>query len=309
MGIPLTVVTFSPADEASGFAISSNIVITFSEPIVSGTGNIVLKDASGTVIETFNAATSSHLSIAGAALTINPTTNLNYSTGYSVEFAAGTVIDWAGNSYAGSTSYNFTSTSALNESEVEKLYIAYFNRPGDIGGLAYWEGLLASGVSMTSIENSFSSSAEYQAIYTGQQNTVLITTLYQNLFGRTVSVMDEGVLWWANEMTDSHTSPVKQTIQSIASVLSSGTTPGSADNIAINAKIAAATALTDRLETPAEREGYVGAAPFAVASTWLAPVNDAATLTTAMTSLDATIAAAVAASLVGVGAQSIEYLA
>ena len=303
---PPTVTTFSPTDETVGVPISGNMVVSFSETIQRGIGNIVLKDASGAVIETFDAATSSRLSLSGAQLAVNPSVNLGYSTGYQVEFAAGTIQDLAGNSYAGSTSYNFTTTSALNESEVEKLYIAYFNRPGDVAGLAYWEGRLANGDSMTTIQNSFSSSAEYQAIYTGQQNTVLITQLYQNLFGRTVSVVDDGVLWWANEMTDSHTGPVKQTIQSIASVLSSGTTPGTADNIAINAKIEAATSFTDRLETPAERDGYVGAAPFAVASTWLAPVKDAATLTTAMTSLDATIAAAV--SLVGVAAHGIAFI-
>ena len=69
--------------------------------------------------------------------------------------------------------------------EIQKLYIAYFNRPADPGGLTYWTAQLAGGATMTQIANSFSASAEYQAIYAGKSNLVLIDQLYQNLFGRT----------------------------------------------------------------------------------------------------------------------------
>ena len=188
-------------------------------------------------------------------------------------------------------------TTALNESEVQKLYIAYFNRPGDPGGLGYWEGLLANGASMTMLQNSFSSSAEYQAIYIGQQNTVLITKLYQNLFGRVVDVNDGGVQWWAGEMDAG-----RHTITTIAGALSSGTTPGSADNIAITNKITAATAFTNALNTNAETENYVGTAAFAIASNWLAPIRDDNILATSLASRDATITSAVAAKTVLVNA-------
>lgn len=187
--------------------------------------------------------------------------------------------------------------TALIESEVQKLYIAYFNRPGDPGGLGYWEGLFANGASMTMLQNSFSSSAEYQAIYIGQQNTVLITKLYQNLFGRVVDVNDVGVQWWAGEMAAG-----RHTITTIAGALSSGTTPGSADNIAIINKIEAATAFTNALNTNAETENYVGTAAFAIASNWLAPIRDDNILATSLASRDATIASAVAAKTVLVNA-------
>ena len=107
-----SVTTFSPANEATGVAIGSNIVVTFSETIAKGTGNVVLKNAAGTVMATYNAATSSNLSISGSTLTINPTADLSYSTGYKVEFAAGSIKDIAGNSYAGTSSYNFTTAAA-----------------------------------------------------------------------------------------------------------------------------------------------------------------------------------------------------
>ena len=108
-----TVATFSPGDEATGAAIDANIVLTFSEAIALGTGNIVLKTAAGVTVATYSAATSTNLSISGSTLTINPTADLGYATGYSVEFAAGSIKDLVGNSYAGTTSYNFTTMAPL----------------------------------------------------------------------------------------------------------------------------------------------------------------------------------------------------
>ena len=102
-----TVSIFSPSDEASGVVVGSNIVVTFSEDIQRGTGNIVLKTVFGTTVATYNAATSTNLSISGNTLTINPTSDLAPSTGYKVEFSNGTIRDLAGNSYLGTASYNF----------------------------------------------------------------------------------------------------------------------------------------------------------------------------------------------------------
>jgi Ca2+-binding RTX toxin-like protein len=108
---PPAVEALNPADEATDVAINSNMVFTFSEDIQRGTGNIVLKTTVGVTIATYNAASSANLSISGNTLTINPTSDLFYSTGYKVEVAAGTIKDLAGNSYAGTTIYNFTTVA------------------------------------------------------------------------------------------------------------------------------------------------------------------------------------------------------
>ena len=100
--------SFSPADEATGVAIDANIILYFNESIKRGAGSISLKTSQGSVIATYDAATSSNLSISGSTLTINPTADLNYFTGYKVEFAAGSIKDLAGNNFAGTTDYNFT---------------------------------------------------------------------------------------------------------------------------------------------------------------------------------------------------------
>ena len=103
-------VSTSPTDEASRVAIDTNLVLTFSESIARGTGTLVLKNSAGTIIESFNIATSSRVTISGATLTVNPTSDLAYSTGYRLEIPTGVIQDTSGNGYAGISTYNFTTT-------------------------------------------------------------------------------------------------------------------------------------------------------------------------------------------------------
>ena len=113
-----TAVSFAPADEASGVALASNIVVTFSEAVKSGTGNILLQTAAGTTIATWSAGSSPNLVFSGSTLTIDPSADLAYSTGYKVLIPAGSVLDLAGNPYAGTSSYNFTTLAPPNRAPV-----------------------------------------------------------------------------------------------------------------------------------------------------------------------------------------------
>jgi hypothetical protein len=105
---PPLIVGFAPADDARDVAVDSNFVFTFSESVQRGSGNIVLRDANNQVIETFNAATSSAISVVGTVLTINPTRDLAAGVGYRLEFDAGSIRDLAGNWLAAHTGYNFS---------------------------------------------------------------------------------------------------------------------------------------------------------------------------------------------------------
>ncbi|NOT14397.1 MAG: hypothetical protein HOP21_02230 [Methylotenera sp.] len=107
-----TATTFSPSDNAVSVLPNANIVITFSEAIKLGTGSIVIKEAiSGTVVATYNVATSTNLSVSGTKLTINPTADLNISTEYSIVITTGNVKDIAGNSFTGTNTYSFTTSN------------------------------------------------------------------------------------------------------------------------------------------------------------------------------------------------------
>ena len=115
---PPTVLTFNPVDASTNVPVVSNIVVTFTEAIQKGTGLIEIHSgsASGTVVESYDAATSTNLTISGSALTINPTANLANETNYFVTFAAGSIKDLAGNNYSGTTTYDFTTAPRTNDS-------------------------------------------------------------------------------------------------------------------------------------------------------------------------------------------------
>jgi hypothetical protein len=105
----------SPADDATNVVAGSNLVATFSEPVVAGTGNITLHLASDdSVVETFDVTSSSQLTFAGANVTIDPTSNLDPLSGYYVNIAGTAVKDTSGNTFAGlagAAAWNFTTAA------------------------------------------------------------------------------------------------------------------------------------------------------------------------------------------------------
>jgi len=113
---PPTVASFSPADEATGVAVGANVVLTFNEAIQKGTGNVVIKDGGDAIVAIYDVASSPQLSVSGSTLTINPVADLAPGTLYKVQLDPGSINDLAGNAFAGSISYNFT-TQASNASQ------------------------------------------------------------------------------------------------------------------------------------------------------------------------------------------------
>jgi hypothetical protein len=111
-----TVSAFSPVDGATSIAVDSDITVTFNEAIQRGTGNIQIRSgsATGTVVASYDAANSENLTISGSTLTINPASDLGYSTNYFVTFDSGSIKDLAGNSYAGINTYDFTTPTKNN---------------------------------------------------------------------------------------------------------------------------------------------------------------------------------------------------
>jgi methionine-rich copper-binding protein CopC len=110
-----TLLSTSPLDNATGVSISSNITMTFNEPIKAGTGNIVISN--GTDIRTIDVADSSQVTISNATVTINPTTNLNGNSSYNIQMASGVIKDLNNNPYAGisdTTTFNFTTADVSN---------------------------------------------------------------------------------------------------------------------------------------------------------------------------------------------------
>lgn len=111
---PPLVSTYSPENLSKSAAVDANLVLTFNEAVSKGTGNIELRlgSASGALVESFNIASSSKLTLSGNVLTIDPTINLLNSNTYVLVLPSGVVRDLSGNALAASNTYGFTTVAA-----------------------------------------------------------------------------------------------------------------------------------------------------------------------------------------------------
>ena len=105
-----TLSSSTPADNATAVATADNLVLTFSEDVLLGTGNITIVNAAdATDTRTIGANDATQVSVSGKVVTINPTADLKIGASYYVNIPATAVLDLAGNVYAG-----ITGTTALN---------------------------------------------------------------------------------------------------------------------------------------------------------------------------------------------------
>lgn len=106
-----TLLSEVPADDAVDVPVGSNLVLTFSEDVVAGTGSFVIFNGDGTIFETIAAADAT---IAGDTVTLDPTVDFTAGAAYFVGAQPGAVEDLAGNDFAGitdPTAYNFTAAA------------------------------------------------------------------------------------------------------------------------------------------------------------------------------------------------------
>ena len=162
--------------------------------------------------------------------------------------------------------------------QIEQLYVAYFDRPADVYGLAFWNNRLNTGGSISEISNQFSTSAEYLATFAGLDLYQTVTRVYQNLFNRAPDT--DGLVYWVTALTN-HSVTIANVVEVITNAALAN--PASeVDHVSIVSKVAAATAFTHALVTPEQIAAYSGSGPALVAKEWLAPIHDAATLAYAL---------------------------
>jgi len=110
---------YNPGIGATNIGISTNITLTFQKPIAANSGTITLREnsASGTIVESFDISTvgsSSSITISGATLTIDPTSNLGAGTTYYAVFPAAVVEDSMNTSTSvGISSYYFVTETIV----------------------------------------------------------------------------------------------------------------------------------------------------------------------------------------------------
>jgi hypothetical protein len=114
------IVATTPADNATNVPVATNLVATFSEPVVAGPAGTIslMRTADSSTVESFNVNSSPRLTFTGQTLTIDPTTNLASGAGYYVLIASGAVVDTSGgDAFAGisaTTAWNFTTAAPTN---------------------------------------------------------------------------------------------------------------------------------------------------------------------------------------------------
>jgi hypothetical protein len=168
---------------------------------------------------------------------------------------------------------------ANTAADIQKLYIAYFNRPADPQGLAYW---MASNVSLLDIAQGFSVQPEYISTFASLTTSQIVNTIYKNLFGREAE--PSGLNYWTTQISTGAVTV------GFAALAIQGSAVGT-DRIAVDSKVAASTAFSTAINTPKEITDYSGLISGFATRMWLGKVVDSSTLSSALASVNSTILA------------------
>ena len=153
---------------------------------------------------------------------------------------------------------------AVYSNDVQKIYIAYYGRPADAVGLAFWESQLeATGGNLSAIIGSFGASSEFDTRFGGLSDSSLISNIYQQLFGRDPDA--GGLAFYLAELQAE-----RMTLQYISIAVLNGSQNN--DLNIINNKTAASTLFTSSLANGKFK--YEGSAAANSASTWLAQIDE-----------------------------------
>ena len=102
--------SINPANGATAVGIDTNVTLTFTSAPTRGTGTITLRSGStsGSVIETFDAASSGRISISGNDWILDPTSNLGFSTSIHTIIPSTAIQNYVGLNTAGADTHSFT---------------------------------------------------------------------------------------------------------------------------------------------------------------------------------------------------------
>lgn len=94
---------FAPTTSKNNVGVSSNLYLTFNQPVQAGAGNIVISNGAGGT-KTIPVTDSAQVSFSGNTVKINPRTNLAGGTNYSITYAAGVLRNASGSNLSGVSS-------------------------------------------------------------------------------------------------------------------------------------------------------------------------------------------------------------
>jgi len=169
---------------------------------------------------------------------------------------------------------------------VQQLYIAYFGRPADTGGLTNFAAQLSQldaaseiqglnnsyggNVNLRALIDSFGNSAESAALYPGD-NDAFITAIYSNVLNRAPDA--EGKKFWVDAVNSGGLTRPNASLSIMAGALLNTTPQGLLDGQLVRKRVQVGLAFTNALNTPARAAAYDGAAAAATARAMLAKVD------------------------------------
>lgn len=175
------------------------------------------------------------------------------------------------------------STQALTASSyydvVQHIYVGYFGRPADAGGLAYFAGRLKdlgapttiaelntaydANAEIRAVIDIFGTSEESEALYAGD-NAAFVEAVYRNLFGRAAEAA--GKAWWVERINEGRITRASAAVRIMAAAQTS-------DRDVINKKTAVAGSFTAALDSPQRTLAYDGLAANVVVRNMLGTVT------------------------------------
>lgn len=148
--------------------------------------------------------------------------------------------------------------------QVQQVYVAFYGRPGDPDGVAYWASKVgAAGVS--SVLDQFSGSLEANQLFAGMSDEGKITFIYRVLFNRDPD--SPGLSYWAGELSSG-----KRTLQEVSFEILKGAQ--NEDWGKISNKVAAATYFSSELVARSIKADYSVQADIFLARNWLSTIDE-----------------------------------
>jgi len=136
------------------------------------------------------------------------------------------------------------STASLAQSQgsidlAQQMFVAYYGRPGDPGGTAFWAGKFDQSSDLNSVLSAFGDSLEYSDNFGTLNNEQLVSGLFQQMFNRDSD--SAGLAFYVGRLESG-----AATLASIAKQIADGSVGD--DLLTLNNKIAVANAFTNQIE-------------------------------------------------------------
>jgi len=189
-----------------------------------------------------------------------------------------------------------------NNTVAQQLYVGYFGRPADPGGLANMSAALAgAGAPMTlpeldaaygsnatvrALVDSFGNSDESNALYTGDTAS-FVTAIYRNQLNRDPDL--EGQTYWTNEINSGRLTKAKAALSIMAGAMTNTTAQGRVDGATVGKKTAVASNFSLAVNTSVEISAYQGNTAAATARGMLATVTDTTDVNAFQSTVNSTV--------------------